>query len=199
MHQKGDGYKRHIFVDKMNAQQPVKISNLSVTASGTIFFNKGEGIQDLPSHTISFQYEVQDPFEVTMDSSLMKSTTGKFNVRGSISGKERRTSPQKRPPNPSVMPPLTDTSGSIPLFIIWGEHITAVGEGNFYRFIECKLHHFYGKCLTTTKSTTVPAAEKQDLTKVKQQKMQNWICCPEILNVAVSPFFTCDNKDCKKK
>ena len=76
MHQKGDGYKRHIFVDKMNAQQPVKISNLSVTASGTTFFNKGAGIQDLPSHTITFQYEIQDPFEVTMVSSLMKSTTG---------------------------------------------------------------------------------------------------------------------------
>ena len=76
MHQKGDGYKHHIFVDKMNAQQPVKISNLSVTASGTTFFNKGAGIQDLPSHTITFQYEIQDPFEVTMVSSLMKSTTG---------------------------------------------------------------------------------------------------------------------------
>ena len=83
MHQKGDGCKRHIFVDKMNAQQPVKISNLSVTASGTMFFNKGAGIQDLPSHTITFQYEVQDPFEVTMVNSLMKSTTGNFNVGGS--------------------------------------------------------------------------------------------------------------------
>ena len=84
MHQKGDGCKRHIFVDKMNAQQPVKISNLSVTASGTMFFNKGAGIQDLPSHTITFQYEVQDPFKVTMVNSLMKSTTGNFNVSGTI-------------------------------------------------------------------------------------------------------------------
>ena len=78
MHQKGDGYKRHIFADKMNAQQPVKICNRSVTASGTMFFNSGAGIQDLPSHTITFQYEVQDPFEVTMVNSLMKSTTGKL-------------------------------------------------------------------------------------------------------------------------
>ena len=87
MHQKGDGSKRQVIVDKMNAQQPVKISNPSVTASETIFFNEGEGIQDLPSHTISFQYEVQDPFEVTMVRSLMKSTTGNFNVPGSIKWK----------------------------------------------------------------------------------------------------------------
>ena len=103
-HQKGDGSKRQVFVDKMNAQQPVKISNLSVTASGTMFFNKGAGIQDLPSHTITFQYEVQDPFEVTMVSSLTKSSIGNLMFVAVLSGKERRTSPQKRPPNPSVMP-----------------------------------------------------------------------------------------------
>ena len=78
MHQKGDGFKRHIFVDKMNAQQPVKISNLFVTASGTMFCNKGAGIQDLPSHTITFQYEVQDPFEMTMVNSLMKSNAYRY-------------------------------------------------------------------------------------------------------------------------
>ena len=185
MLQKGDGSKRQVFVDKMNAQQPVKISNLSVTASG-IFFNKGEGIQDLPSHTSSFQYEVQHPFEETMDSSLMKSTTGKFNVRGSIKWKGEAHIPSEKTTQSVCDVTLTGTSGSI-LLSIWGEHITAVGEGNFYMFTKCKLHHFYGKCLTTTKSTTVSAAQKQDLTKVKQQEIQNWICCPEILNVAVSP------------
>ena len=46
-------------------------------------FNKGSGNQDLPSHTITFQYEVQDPFEVTMVSSLKKFTTGNVNVSGS--------------------------------------------------------------------------------------------------------------------
>ena len=29
--------------------------------------------------------------------------------------------------------------------------------------------------------------------------MQTWICCPDILNVAVNPFLTCNSKDCKKK
>ena len=153
MHQKGDGCKRHIFVDKMNAQQPVKISNLSVTASGTMFFNKGAGIQDLPSHTITFQYEVQDPFEVTMVNSLMKSTTGNFNVRGTIKWKGEAHIPSEKTTQFVRDATLTDTSGSIPLSI-WGEHITAV-EGNFYTFTECKLRHLYGKCLATTKSTSV--------------------------------------------
>lgn len=166
MHQKGDGCKCQIFVDKMNAQQPVKISNLSVTASGTILFNKGSGIQDLPSHTITFQYVVQDPFEVAMVSSLTKSTTGNFNVRGSIKWKGEAHIPSDKIAQFVHDATLTEISGSIPLSI-WGQHITAVDEGDFYTFTECKLRHFYGKCLTTTKSTTVSAAEKQDLTKVK--------------------------------
>ena len=99
MHQKRDDSKRQVFVDKVNAQQPVIPIYLRLHQEQS-FFNKGAGIQDLPSHTITFQYEVQDPFEVTMVRSLMKSTTGNFNVLG----KERRTSPQKRAPNPSLMP-----------------------------------------------------------------------------------------------
>ena len=75
MHQKRDDSKRQVFVDKVNAQQPVIPIYLRLHQEQS-FFNKGAGIQDLPSHTITFQYEVQDPFEVTMVRSLMKSTTG---------------------------------------------------------------------------------------------------------------------------
>ena len=196
MHQKGDDSKRQVFVDKVNAQQPVIPIYLQQHQEES-FFNKGAGIQDLPSHTITFQYEVQDPFEVTMVRSLMKSTTGNFNVLGSIKWKGEAHIPSEKSTQSVLDATLTDTRGSIPLSI-WGEYITTVEEGNFYTFTDCKLRHFYGTCLTTTKSTTVSAAEKQDLTKVKQQEIQNWICCHEILNVAVSPFLTC-NKDRKKK
>ena len=75
---------------------------------------------------------------------------------------------------------LTDSTGSIPVSI-WGEHITSVKEGEFYTFTECRLRHYYGKCLTTTQSTTVSAAEKQDISKAVQQDVQTWICCPKIV------------------
>ena len=88
----------------MNAQEPVKISNLSETASGTIVFNKGAGIQDLPSHSITFQYEVQDPFKVTMVSSLVKSTKGNFNVRDSIKWKGEAHVPSEKTTQFRVLP-----------------------------------------------------------------------------------------------
>ena len=171
MHQKRDDSKRQVFVDKVNAQQPVIPIYLRLHQEQS-FFNKGAGIQDLSSHTITFQYEVQDPFEVTMVRSLMKSTTGNFNVLGSIKWKGEAHIPSEKSTQSVLDATLTDTRGSIPLSI-WGEHITAVEEGNFYTFTDCKLRHFYGTCLTPTKSTTVSAAEKQDLTKLKQQEIQN--------------------------
>ena len=171
MHQKRDDSKRQVFVDKVNAQQPVIPIYLRLHQEQS-FFYKGAGIQDLPSHTITFQYEVQDPFEVTMVRSLMKSTTGNFNVLGSIKWKGEAHIPSEKSTQSVLDATLTDTRGSIPLSI-WGEHITAVEEGNFYTFTDCKLRHFYGTCLTPTKSTTVSAAEKQDLTKLKQQEIQN--------------------------
>ena len=84
---------------------------------------------------------------------------------------------------------LRDSTGSIPMSI-WGEHITSVKEGELYAFTECRLRHYYGKCLTTTQSTTVSAAEKQDISKAVQQDVQTWIWCPDILNVAVNPGHT---------
>lgn len=81
---------------------------------------------------------------------------------------------------------------------ICGEHITSVKEGEFYTFTECRLCHYYAKCLTT-RSTTVSNAKKQDISKAVQQDVQTWICCPDTLNIALNSFLTCNNKDCKKK
>ena len=105
-------------------------------------------------------------------------------------------SPQKRPPNSSMMQRLQIAVGLSRC--LYGVNTLLLSKK------ETSAHSQNVNCATfmgsasTTKSTTVSAAEKQDLTKVKQQEIQNWICCPEILNVAVSPFLTC-NKDCKKK
>ena len=38
MKQREDGSKRQLFIDKMESQQPVKLSNITATPSGTSFF-----------------------------------------------------------------------------------------------------------------------------------------------------------------
>ena len=198
MHKKEDGSKRQIFIDKKNMQQPIKISNLSVSPTGTVFFNKGALIHDVPNHSMPFQFAQEQLFQATPITTLIKSSSGTFNVSGTIKWKGEAKVPSETTKKQVRDATLTDRTGSIPLSI-WGEHIVSVKEGEFYTFTECRLRHYYGKCLTTTQSTTVSAAEKQDISKAVQQDVQTWICCPDILNVSVNPFLTCNNKDCKKK
>ena len=114
-----------------------------------------------------------------------------------LSGKEKRTSPQKRPPNSSVMQRLQIPVG---LFrCLYGVSTLLLSKK------ETSTHSQNVNCGTFMESASQllnppqSAAEKQDLTKFEQQEVQNWICCLEILNVAGSPFLTCNNKDCKKK
>lgn len=88
MHQKNDGSKRQIFLDKKAAQQPIKLTSLTVAQSGTIFFNRSASVQDVPNHVIKFKFVQQQPFQITKITTLLKSTSGLFNVRGTVKWKE---------------------------------------------------------------------------------------------------------------
>ena len=51
MHQRGEGSKRQLFVDKLH-NQPVKLSNLQSASSRAIFFNKCTSIENIPFHKL---------------------------------------------------------------------------------------------------------------------------------------------------
>lgn len=119
-------------------QQPIKVSNLSVTPSGTISFNKGTTIQELPSHSMPFQFVKQQSLHTTAISTLTKSTSGTFNVYGAIKWKGEAHVPSKKATKQVCNTILTDNTGSIPMSL-WGDQITTVQEGEFYTFTECKL------------------------------------------------------------
>ena len=84
MHQRGDGSKRQFFIDKMNAQQPIKLSNLPTQTSGTIFLNNATVIQDVPDHSVQFQFRELKPKGVTKISDVMKRSSGTFTVSGAV-------------------------------------------------------------------------------------------------------------------
>lgn len=197
MHQKGEGSKRQLFLDKMTAQQPIQLSNLPTSSSGTIFLNKGAVIQDVPSHSVQFQHMELTTNQVTKISDLDNHSSGTFTVSGVV----QWNGPPQKPTEESTKlvrdATITDSSGLIKLSV-WEEHIDQINEGDFYTITNCKLRYFYGKCLSTTRATTVTEAVKQDVSAV-QQKTENVLCCPEILNTSVNVYPVCNNKDCKKK
>lgn len=199
MQQKGEGTKRQLFIDKQTTQQPLKLTNLQMSTSGTLFLNNRATIEDIPPHTMNFKYSQPADIRVTKINALNNFTSGGvFTVSGSIKWK----GPAQRPNETSTKQvrdaTLTDNSGSITLSI-WGEHITQVTEEQFFTFTACKLRFYYGRCLTTTHATNVSKAEAQELSTASQEQLQSWICCPEVLNATVNAYPVCNNKDCRKK
>ena len=66
--------------------------------------------------------------------------------------------------------------------------------------IERTLRYYYGKCLSTTKSTQIMSAKPQDLSQGNITKDHtHWLCFPSIMNVAINAYPVCNNKDCSKK
>ena len=65
MVQRGESSKRQLFLQKMQTQQPVKLSNLQVASSNMVFLNRGTVIQDAPPHSIQFQFQPLAPMTST--------------------------------------------------------------------------------------------------------------------------------------
>ena len=198
MKQREDGSKRQLFIDKMESQQPVKLSNITATPSGTSFFNKGSVIIDTPS--VNFKCNPPSTLEITKISSLAQSTSGLFTISGTVTWTGEQHTPNENSKKLVRDGIITDSSGSIPLSV-WQEHIEQVQEGQFYTITNCNLRHYYGKRLATTKSSVVTGAENQDISDVpiKEQRVDTFICCPDILNLSVNKYPICNNKSCRKK
>ena len=150
MKQRGDTSKRQLFMDKMELQQPVKLSNMTVAQSGTVFFNKGSIISDPPS--VGFKYTPPTEPEITKISSLQQNNSGSFTVSGTVTWKGEAHVPNDTSKKMVREGIIVDSSGSIPLSV-WQEHIERLQEGQFYTITACSLRHYYGKRLTTAKSS----------------------------------------------
>ncbi|KAL9976001.1 hypothetical protein ACROYT_G013230 [Oculina patagonica] len=84
-------------------------------ASGTIFFNNGASIQDVPSHSMAFQFVQDQLLKTTTVANLMKSSSGTFNVCGTIKWKGDAHVPSEKTNKQVRDATLTDSTGTIPM------------------------------------------------------------------------------------
>ena len=199
MVQRGESSKRQLFLNKLQTQQPIKLSNLQVTPSNMVFLNKGTAIQDAPSHSLQFPFQpLASTTSTSVDTILKTHNNGHFTVSGCI----KWLGEPLKPENATKMvreAELTDPSGTINLSV-WDSHMQQIEDGQFYTVTNCKLKHYFGKRLATTVTTTVTKAKEQDISHVERsQDKQNWLCCPEVMNVYPTVYPVCNNKDCRKK
>lgn len=85
MVQRGESSKRQLFLDKLQAHQPITLSNLQVAPSNTVFLNKGTFIQDAPPNSIQFPFKPAAPVApTTVDATVKHQNSGNFTVSGCI-------------------------------------------------------------------------------------------------------------------
>ena len=199
MVQRGESSKRQLFLQKMQTQQPVTLSNLQVASSNMVFLNRGTVIQDAPPHSIQFPFQPLAPMTSTpVDTILKNHNSGNFTVSGCI----KWLGEPSKPEHATKMvreAEITDPTGTINLSV-WDSHIQQIEDNQFYTMTNCKLKQYFGKRLATTVNTTITKAQEQDISHVEpSHKQANWVCCPEILNIYPTVYPVCNNKDCRKK
>ena len=96
--------------------------------------------------------------------------------------------------------PLCDSTGTIELSV-WQDHISKqLDEKKHYTVTDTKLRYYYGKCLSTTKTSQIMNAEPQDLSRGTITKDNTQLlCCLSIMNEAINAYAVCNNRDCSKK
>ena len=173
----------------MKAQQPIKISNLPLESSGTIFLNQSSIVQDISRHSVQFHFVDAKSKSVSKISDILTRTSGTFTVSGCVLWTAPAHAPADNSSKSVREGTLTDNSGSIKISV-WEDHINQIKQEKFYTISNCKLRYFFGKRLATTKTTTITDAEEQDVSTVEKEV---------IMNVPVNTYPVCNKKECKKK
>ena len=195
--------KRNIFLEKLEAKSPVKLSNLSSPTNGrTIFYNSNTGSRLANCEVIDFKYKEQ--LTSNVEDILKNQPTGAFNIVGSIKwleeGRVVLCGPNKtqRCVRTGV---IADSTGCVKISI-WGDLINEVTEDNTVEVTSVKLENFYGPRLSSSTSSTITNTVEQitiNWEKHDISPMTSILSCPEIESVKIHSYLQCVNIDCRKK
>ncbi|CAH3147020.1 unnamed protein product, partial [Pocillopora meandrina] len=106
------GSKRELFIDKMTSEQPVMLSKLLTSPSGTTFLNYSTIIRDVPAHSIKFKFsQTLKPNIAKIALLLNEKSSGFVKLEEELH--------------------LANSTGTINLSI-WKQHIPQLIDGNFY-------------------------------------------------------------------
>ena len=196
-----DTTKQQLFQNKQQAQQPITISNLRVVPSGMIFMHNNSVIKDTTSMSLPFKYAPPAALPVTTLAEVIKNKKQGDTI--TVSGTVKWDGEAKTPNNSNkkVRDGKIMDSSAVMDISIWENHIQEIKEGNFYKFTNCKVKHFFGKKLSTSPETVIQPADKQDVTQATQStaSLRPHLCCPDIQNVIIETNAICNTKGCRAK
>ena len=213
---------RVLFVEKNNSKSPIKITNLSESKSGTLFFNSNIGSRLTECVNIDFAYT--NNLSKSLENVKTNCPTGPFDVVGKLKwcgevrtvlvGKEKNVEKCVRD---GV---LGDQSGVMKISI-WGDMINSIVEDTVYIFKNVIVQSYHGIKLTTTVNTVteespinidviwgeevMPELTTLTCTEIISSKVSSFLCCVNISCCRkVVPFpgeltVTCNNPTCRRK
>lgn len=163
-----DTTKQQLFQNKQQAQQPITISNLRVVPGGMIFMHNNSVIKDTASMSVPFKYAPTAALPVTTITEVIKNKKqgDTITVSGSVKWDGEAKTPNNS--NKKVRDGKIMDSSAVMDISIWENYIQEIKEGDFYKFTNCKVKHFFGKKLSTCSETVIEPADKQDVTQATQ-------------------------------
>ena len=149
--------KIQLFKDKTFASQPVKLTNVTKVASGTLFFNSNRGSRIEDASAVTFK---NTPLEDLKLIDIKDEFSGTFTVKGCIKWLKEATKPI---PSAGLVRDamLADGTHHIPISI-WKDTIDLAEEGKYYKFTNVAAKYFFGQKLYTTDSTEAIVLEEGD-------------------------------------
>ena len=199
--------KIQLFKDKKFDSQPVKLTNVTQVANGTLFFNSNCGgrIEDVSAVTFK-----NTPVEDLQLIDIKDKFSGTFTVKGCIKWLNDAIQPSA---SAGLVRDamLADGMHHIPMSI-WKDTIDLVEEGKYYKFTNVAAKYFFDQKLCTRESTEVIVLEDGDAPTI------NWeiidlnppqvtpkkatlmtLHSPDILSVKLNLYPICIRSNCSKK
>ena len=194
---------RNLFKSKHESKSPIKLTNLSPSNTGIIFFNSNIGSRLHDTDDVSFKFIEETVIKI--NEIALDQRDGHFDVKGNIRWQaDTRTVAvgERQVPRQVRDGLLADQTGTITISI-WGQDlIDRIKENTTYKITKVVVQNNFGMKLTTTANTV--CTEDSDKVNVNwenlnPQAINHIICCPEIMSAKVLKYLTCVNTDCKKK
>lgn len=206
--------KRQLFQSKMNASQPVTMTNVNVKPSGAAFFNVNADSRLTDAPFITFKADKREHLKLI---NLKDKRSGRFTINGLIKWtdeqklvetKSSSTNQSDQPQKANVRDGfLADDTYHFP-FSAWEKFIPMIEEGKPYCITNVQMRMFQGRpCLSTTIDSVLTSGEaisvdmQEVATKFTTQNSHIrpsalTICCPDILAVKVDFYPICRLKKC---
>ena len=138
-----------LFKEKMDASQPIKLSNLIEVDTGAIFFNSNRGSRVEDVFAVPFMDTPVDDLKLI---DIKGKFSGTFNLKGYIRWLKEPVQTSSGKLVRDAM--LADNTFNVPISV-WGDIISEIQEENYYKLTNVGAKNYFGQKLFTKDETKV--------------------------------------------